>query len=129
MTGDDALTPEIEDIEAALARIEATVAEGTTSPQELEDYKAAIDTLRITVLSILTASHTGNYQGFIAKFHVRQAVSVCESILPDVIDGTVSATDAGFDEFHATIKSTLEHVSRLVQDGANASGNGAATPE
>ena len=54
MIGNDAPHPELRDIEAALARVEATVADGTASPQELEDYKAAIDTLRMTVLAILT---------------------------------------------------------------------------
>jgi hypothetical protein len=97
MSGAD-LSVRIRDLGESLTALEADLAHRKTAPAGLDEFKDAIDEVRTNLLAIVTATHSGDYDASIGAFRMRRTNDVCQNLMADVIDGTVSPATEGFEE-------------------------------
>ena len=96
-----ALGPALDAIESQLTRPQVSVA-------ALEDFKVTVDSVRTSVLAILTAADPADYRSFVREFRLRRAAQVCHNVLSGLVDGTITADTPGFDQLRSTVDETLE---------------------
>jgi hypothetical protein len=103
----------VPELKSALDAIEMELAEEDVSPLVLEDFKVTVDSVRTSVLALLTAKDSGDYYGFVRKYRLRRAAQVCQNVLSGLIDKTINADTPGLDQLHATVDETLERLEQL----------------
>lgn len=67
-----------------LQSIEAELQKGKIPPEGLEDFKTAVDDLRLRVWSILAAATTGDVQGALERFRLRRAIELSRTVAHDL---------------------------------------------
>lgn len=103
----------VPELKSALDAIEMELAEEDVSPLVLEDFKVTVDSVRTSVLALLTAKDSGDYYGFVRKYRLRRAAQICQNVLSGLIDNTINADTLGLDQLHATVDETLERLEQL----------------
>jgi hypothetical protein len=92
------LVKRVEDLKNALGMIESELASEETPPQGLADFKAAVDSIRLSVWAILTAAHSDDYDRYIGKYRLRRLTEMMGSM---VADAEADAIPRATDEFQA----------------------------
>lgn len=73
-----------------LQSIEAELQKGSVPAEGLEDFKSAVDDLRLRVWSILAAASTGDYQAALERFRLRRAIELTRAVAHDLESGAMS---------------------------------------
>jgi hypothetical protein len=114
---DQGLSGEIDQLRGQLAKVEAQLAKSAGAPEGLEDLKAAVDSLRISVWAVLSASRSSNYPGFIARFRLRRGIEILRSILADLETEAGRAPQPEHSELQILMQQLNEKVGRLRTGG------------
>ncbi len=101
-----------------LERIEGQLTGGEIPAEGLEDFRRAVDSLRMTVWAVLTASESDQYDITITRFRLNRAVESCQQIVGDINSGSIAADSPELRRFHDTIRDTLKRVESLTRPGS-----------
>ena len=101
----------------ALNDVESEISRPEVSPAALEDFKVVVDSVRTSVLAILTAADPADYHSFVRKFRLRRGAQACQNVLSGLVDGAISEDTPGFDRFRSTVDETLEHLEQFAGRG------------
>ena len=77
-------------LNASLSETEQRLARGQTPVQELEDFKSALDDLRLRLWGLLSAAGGDDYKGFQERFRIRRATEMSRGLGGDLRTGAVS---------------------------------------
>ncbi len=107
------LSQEVLALRRALDNFEAKCGDDDVPPGALEDFKVTVDSIRTSVLAMLTADDPAEYRNFIRNYRLRRAAVVCQSVFSGLIDGTIDRRTPGFGRLQSTVDETLEQLEAL----------------
>lgn len=94
---------QVADLTDALTAIESSLARSDTPVTGLDELKDAIDDIRWTLIGIITASHSEDYDGSIGRLRIKRTSDLCRNLVADVIDGTVTPGKEGFERCYSAV--------------------------
>ncbi len=101
------LRSEVHALTRALEGFEEFLTQGPVSADQVEDFKATVDSVRTSVLAMLNTADPSDYRGFVRSYRLRRAAQVCESVLGGLAEGTITRDTPGLAEFESTVEETL----------------------
>lgn len=108
------LKKEVRALREALDAFESGIGDGPVSDSALEDFKVTVDSVRTSVLAMLTADDPDNYDTFVHNYRLRRGAQVCQSVFSGLVDGTIYPETPGFDQLRATVEDTLARLDPLL---------------
>lgn len=105
------LVAQVATLNATLAAIEGRLARGQAPVQGLEDFKSALDDMRLRIWGLLSAAGGDDYKGFQERFRIRRATEMCRGLSGDLRVGTVSGRHselAGLGDAAAELGQSIE---------------------
>ena len=77
-------------LNATLSAMEDRLAQGQTPLEELEDFKSALDDVRLRLWGLLSAAGGDDYKGFQERFRIRRATEMSRGLGGDLRTGAIS---------------------------------------
>ena len=77
-------------LNSTLTAIEGRLARGQAPVEGLEDFKSALDDMRLRLWGLLSAAGGNDYKGFQERFRIRRATEMCRGLSGDLRAGAVS---------------------------------------
>lgn len=77
-------------LNATLTAIEQRLARGQAPVEGLEDFKSALDDVRLRLWGLLSAAGGDDYKGFQERFRIRRATEMSRGLGGDLRAGAVS---------------------------------------
>jgi hypothetical protein len=77
-------------LNSTLTAIEGRLARGQAPVEGLEDFKSALDDMRLRLWGLLSAARGDDYKGFQERFRIRRATEMCRGLSGDLRAGAVS---------------------------------------
>ncbi len=108
----DDLARRVRDLKDALSSIETELKQGTQRPAGLEDLKAAVDSVRLSLWAILSSSQAEDYDAFIGAFRLRRATEIGRRLLGELENGSVKKSGPEFEEFKGTVEELASAIAR-----------------
>jgi hypothetical protein len=87
-------------LNSTLKAIEARLARGQVPVEGLEDFKSALDDMRLRLWGLLSAAGGDDYRGFQERFRIRRASEMCRGLSGDLRGGSVSGRHAELAGLH-----------------------------
>jgi hypothetical protein len=81
---------QIATLNSTLGVIESRLARGQAPVEGLEDFKSALDDMRLRLWGLLSAAGGDDYRGFQERFRIRRATELCRGLGGDLRAGSVS---------------------------------------
>ncbi|HSM17897.1 MAG TPA: hypothetical protein VK845_13000 [Gemmatimonadales bacterium] len=106
------LAQRVQDLKNALTSIETEVKGGKTRPEGLEDLKAVVDNVRLSLWAILSSAQADDYEAFIGAFRLRRATDICQQVLADIRAGNMNGASPEFVEFKGTVEELASATTR-----------------
>ena len=88
--GEPSFGEHVATLNSTLRAIEVRLALGRAPVEDLEDFKSALDDMRLRLWGLLGAAGTENYSGFQERFRIRRATEMCRGLSGDLRAGSVS---------------------------------------
>ncbi len=92
----DPLVTRMAKMKAALKMLEDEVSEGTAPRDALEDFKTALDHIRINTWALLTNPRTSGHRGVVTHFPLKRASELCDQIVADAEAGQCGRTRGSY---------------------------------
>ena len=102
--GQFAWTEQVATISSTLQALEAQVAQGHVATAGLEDFKSALDDLRLRAWGLLMATRADDYQGFQQRFRIRRGKEMCRALNADLRAGKLSGRHPELPELGAAAR-------------------------
>ena len=102
-------------LNATLNAIEERMAGGEAPIEGLEDFKSALDDVRLRLWGLLSAAGGDDYKGFQERFRIRRATEMTRGLGGDLRAGAISARHrelAGLKEASSELSQSIEQVQR-----------------
>lgn len=111
------LSQRLQAVKLALVEIEKELARADGCPDGLEDFKEALDHIRLSAWAILTAaeSHSYQHQAVLARFRMARGIELCENIIADLEAGAITPIAPEFDRFRTTLHETIATMGSLLR--------------
>ncbi len=77
-------------LNSTLGAIEVRLALGHAPVEGLEDFKSALDDMRLRIWGLLSASGGADAKGFQEQFRIRRATDMCRALGGDLHAGSIS---------------------------------------
>lgn len=106
------LVEQVATLNTTLASIEGRLARGQAPVEGLEDFKSALDDMRLRLWGLLSAAGGDDYKGFQERFRIRRATEMCRGLSGDLRVGGVSGRHhelAGLSEAALELAKSVEH--------------------
>jgi hypothetical protein len=84
------LIEQVDILNSTLTAIEGRLARGQAPVEGLEDFKSALDDMRLRLWGLLSAAGGNDYKGFQERFRIRRATEMCRGLSGDLRAGAVS---------------------------------------
>lgn len=94
--GQFAWQEQVATLSGALKALEAQVAAGDLSAPGLEEFKNALDDLRLRAWSLLTGINSENPHEFQQRFRTRRAIEMCRALDTDLRTGKLRGPQSEF---------------------------------
>ncbi|MBA3445218.1 MAG: hypothetical protein H0T58_10270 [Gemmatimonadales bacterium] len=104
-------------LNATLETIEDSLANGQAPVEGLEDFKSALDDVRLRLWGLLSAAGGDDYKGFQERFRIRRTTEMSRGLGGDLRTGTISGRHrelAGLREAATELTQSIEQVQRYV---------------
>jgi hypothetical protein len=107
-------------VKHALAEVEAELVEADVCPDGLEDFKSALDHIRLSTWAVLTAVEAKNFQHSVvlARFRIARLMDMCRSIRSDIAGGLLTSSMPEYQSFCTALDDTREHLAHLADQAA-----------
>jgi hypothetical protein len=99
---------QIATLNSTLQAIETRLARGQAPEEGLEDFKSALDDMRLRLWGLLSAAGGDDYKGFQERFRIRRATEMSRGLGADLRAGAMSGR-------HAELTGLKEAAAELVQ--------------
>lgn len=102
-------------LNTTLGAIEARLALGRAPVEGLEDFKSALDDMRLRLWGLLSAAGGSDARGFQELFRIRRATEMCRALGEDLHSGSISGRHrelAGLGEAAAELAQKVEQARR-----------------
>jgi hypothetical protein len=106
---------QVDILNATLNAIEERLARGQAPVEGLEDFKSALDDVRLRLWGLLSAAGGDDYKGFQERFRIRRATEMTRGLGGDLRTGAISARHrelAGLREAATELAQSIEQVQR-----------------
>ncbi|NIM51538.1 MAG: hypothetical protein GTN62_12060 [Gemmatimonadales bacterium] len=111
------LSQRVKQVKVVLEELEREVT-GEGVPREvLEDFKMAVDHIRLSTWTILTATRTTGYRTIVAQFRLNRVAEMCRHVRFDIQSGLIGSDFHDLERVHASLEETLQHVAGLIKSG------------
>ena len=87
-------------LNSTLTAIEGRLARGQAPVEGLEDFKSALDDMRLRLWGLLSAAGGDDYKGFQERFRIRRATEMCRGLSGDLRAGAVSGRHTELSGLH-----------------------------
>ena len=87
-------------LNSTLTAIEGRLARGQAPVEGLEDFKSALDDMRLRLWGLLSAAGGDDYKGFQERFRIRRAIEMCRGLSGELRAGGVSGRHAELSGLH-----------------------------
>jgi len=77
-------------LNSTLGAIEVRLALGRAPVEGLEDFKSALDDMRLRLWGLLSAAGGSDSRGFQEQFRIRRATEMCRGLGDDLKSGSIS---------------------------------------
>ncbi len=114
----DALRKGLGELRSKLEVFDAELGQGQSTPENIRAVEQAVSAVRNNLWELLAAQHSGDYQSYLGKTHVRRATETCEDVLAELHAETVLPTTPGLDAFHAALRHVSEYCRQEKAKGA-----------
>ena len=113
------LLEQVRRLKAELEQVESRLSQSDIPLPVLEDFKAAIDHIRLTLWGILQASGSGRYEAAatIIRFRIRRADDICQQIVANIDAQDITVESPELKNLHATLNATVNRISQLYRKG------------
>ena len=81
-------------LSSTLSAVEARLARGNAPVEGLEDFKSALDDMRLRLWGLLSSAGGNDYKGFQERFRIRRATDMCSGLTGDLLGGQVGGGHA-----------------------------------
>jgi hypothetical protein len=81
-------------LNSTLQKIEAGLARAQEPVDGLEDFKSALDDMRLRLWGLLSAAGGDDFKGFQERFRIRRATEMCRGLSGDLGTGALSRKHA-----------------------------------
>ncbi len=81
---------QMSNLNSTLGSIEARLALGRAPVEGLEDFKSALDDMRLRLWGLLSAAGNTDTRGFQELFRIRRATEMCRALGDDLHSGSIS---------------------------------------
>jgi hypothetical protein len=105
----DALRKGLGDLRNKLELFDEELGQGQSTPDNIRAVEHAVSAVRANLWALLAAQHSGDYQSYLGKTHVRRAKETCEDVLAELHAETILPTTPGLEVFHAALRHVSEH--------------------
>lgn len=112
---ESSLVDQVASLNATLASIEGRLLRGQAPVEGLEDFKSALDDMRLRLWGLLSAAGGDDYKGFQERFRIRRATEMCRGLGTDLRVGGVSGRHselAGLREAALELAKSVDHARR-----------------
>lgn len=102
-------------LNATLGAIETRLGRGQAPVEGLEDFKSALDDVRLRLWGLLSAAGGDDYKGFQERFRIRRATEMSRGLGGDLRAGSVSGRHrelTGLREAAAELTQSIEQAQR-----------------
>ena len=102
-------------LNGTLTEVEQRLARGQIPVQELEDFKSALDDVRLRLWGLLSAAGGDDYKGFQERFRIRRATEMSRGLGGDLRTGAISGRHrelAGLKEAANELAQSIEQAQR-----------------
>ena len=104
----------VQDLKNALSSIEVELKREETPPEGLEEFKAVVDSVRLSVWAVLSGAQADDYQTFISGFRLRRATDICRQILSDLESGALRPGTPELGDFTGTVEELASAIARTM---------------
>lgn len=87
-------------LNSTLTAIEGRLAGGQLPVEGLEDFKSALDDMRLRLWGLLSSAGDDDYKGFQERFRIRRATEMCRGLSGDLRVGGMSGRHAELTGLH-----------------------------
>src|SRR5918912_3812343 len=87
---DTSFADQVATLNSTLRAIEVRMALGRAPVEGLEDFKSALDDMRLRLWGLLGAAGTEDFKGFQERFRIRRATEMCRGLSSDLRAGSIS---------------------------------------
>ena len=89
------LVDQIATLNSTLGSVERRLAVGQNPVEGLEDFKSALDDMRLRLWGLVSAAG-GDYRGFQERFRIRRTTEMCRGLSGDLQSGAMSGRHREF---------------------------------
>jgi hypothetical protein len=102
-------------LSSTLRAIEVRLALGRAPVEGLEDFKSALDDMRLRLWGLLGAAGGDDYKGFQERFRIRRAAEMCRGLGGDLRAGSVSGRHAELNNLREAAAELGQSIERAQQ--------------
>ena len=88
--GEPTFADQVATFNGVLQQIEARVASGDVGREAVQDFKSAVDDLRLRLWSVLSTGSANDYREFQERFRLRRAREICQGLEDDLQSGALN---------------------------------------
>jgi hypothetical protein len=88
--GEPSFADQVAEFNGVLQQIEARVATGQVGREAVQDFKSAVDDLRLRLWSVLSTGSANDYRAFQERFRLRRAREICAGLEEDLQHGALN---------------------------------------
>jgi hypothetical protein len=88
--GEPSFADQVAMFNGVLEQIEARVATGQVGREAVQDFKSAVDDLRLRLWSVLSTGSANDYRAFQERFRLRRAKEICTGLEDDLRAGALN---------------------------------------
>lgn len=88
--GESSFAEQVATFNGVLQQIEARVASGEVGREAVQDFKSAVDDLRLRLWSVLSTGSPNDYRAFQERFRLRRAKEICAGLEEDLRAGALN---------------------------------------
>jgi hypothetical protein len=115
---------EVANLRAMLDTVEAQLASRDLHTSGLEEFKSALDDLRLRAWGLLTAASSDDPQGFQQRFRTRRGTEMCRALSSDVRTGKLSGRQSDLPALSAAARDLAAAVKEMTRKPAKRRGKG-----
>jgi hypothetical protein len=114
----------VANLRAMLDTVEAQLADGEPRTSGLEEFKSALDDLRLRAWGLLTAASSDDPHGFQERFRTRRGTEMCRALSSDVRTGKLSGRQSDLPALSAAAGDLAAAVKEMTPKPAKRRGKG-----